>query len=94
MVFQEGAPGLGGRLPIPNHVFRDRRLGYSEAKLQKFSMDAWRSPAGIGQAHFSDEIPDLSGNIWATLAMTTLPGPVETETLSMPSNHSFWLPNE
>jgi hypothetical protein len=94
MVFQECAPGLRGRLPMTDHVFGNRRLGHFEAELQKFSMDAWRSPAGIGHAHFSDKISDLSGNIWAALAMTTLPSPVKAESLSMPRNHGFWFDDQ
>ena len=79
---------------MTDHVFGNRRLGHFEAELQKFSMDAWRSPAGIGHAHFSDKISDLSGNIWTALTMATLPSPVDTEALPMPGNHSFWLHDE
>src|ERR1022692_320859 len=69
MVFQEGAPGLRRWFPMTDHVFGNRCLGQFDAELQKFSMDAWRSPARIGQAHFSDEIAQLGRNEGSALAM-------------------------
>ena len=57
-------------------------------------MDAWGTPTRIRHAHFSDEISDLSGNIWAALVMTILPSPVKAESLSMPRNHGFWFDDQ
>lgn len=52
-------------------------------------MNARRTPARIGQAHFTDQIDDLARNGRSTLRMTTLPFPIETESLSVPSDDSL-----
>jgi hypothetical protein len=79
---------------MTDHVFGNRCLGQFDAELQKFSMDAWRSPARIGQAHFSDEIAQLGRNEGSALAMTTLPSPVVPKTFAMPCNYCLRFDND
>ena len=44
MIFQERPPGLGRRLPMLHHIFRDRGLGNLDSKLEQFGVQPWRSP--------------------------------------------------
>ena len=47
VVFQEGPPGLGRRLPMLHHIFRDRGLGNLDSKLEQFGVQPWCSTQEI-----------------------------------------------
>jgi len=47
VVFQEGPPGLGRRLPMPHHIFRDRRLRHFDSELEQLGMKPRCSPQNI-----------------------------------------------
>ena len=52
------------RRPTPHHVFRHRRLGDLKAKHQQLAMDPRCSPPWVFLAHPSDEIAQLSIDLW------------------------------
>jgi hypothetical protein len=87
MIFQERPPGLGRRLPMLVHIFRDRSLRHFDSELEKFRVQPWCSPQKIGSTHSSNELPDLLGNAGATRpCLATFPPPVESKPLSMPGD--------
>ncbi len=51
-----------------------------------------RAPTWVGPGHLPDELTDLQGNGWSTLSVpTALPGPVEPEAFSVPSDDGLGL---
>src|SRR4029453_2065325 len=84
MVFEKRPPGLRRWLPRSDHVFGDRRLGDVNAQLEQFTVYAWGSPGGIGNAHFPDEFSDLSFSIGSSWA-TALPTPIKTKAATIPT---------
>src|ERR1700730_9082926 len=55
VVPQEGSPSLAGR-PTPfDHVLGDARLRDLKPKLEQFSVNAWRAPKRILDAHPADQ---------------------------------------
>jgi hypothetical protein len=58
VVTQEGAPPLGRRATLLDHVLRDAGLSDLEAELEQFAMDAGRSPQRIFRAHPPDQRQD------------------------------------
>ena len=59
MVVQKGFPGLRPPSPTPRHVLGNRRLRDLDAELEKFAVDARRTPQPICQAHLPDQAADL-----------------------------------
>jgi len=55
VVTQEGAPSLGRRSTLLDHVLRDAGLSDLEAELEQLAMDARRSPQRIFRAHPPDQ---------------------------------------
>jgi hypothetical protein len=47
VIFQEGPPGLGRRLPMPHHIFCDRRLRHFDSELEQLGMKPRCSPQNI-----------------------------------------------
>ena len=81
VILEKGSPRLGGRLAVPDHVLGDSRLRHLNAEFQEFAMNARRSPARIGEAHFPDEIPNFIGCRRSSFNMATLPIPIQSEAL-------------
>ena len=63
VVSQEGSPPLGW-VPPPHHVFRNRRLGDRKAEHQELAVNPGRSPGWIFLAHPSDEITQVTLDLW------------------------------
>jgi hypothetical protein len=91
VVFEEGAPRRGGRLPGPHHVLLYRGLAHGDAELRKFAHNPWGAPAWVRRRHLSDEVPDLLGHrgshrgpaiSWAGEAR-----PVVSEPATLPGDH-------
>ena len=55
MIAEERLPPLGRRTSSLGHVFGDARLSDRDAEFQQLSMDPWRSPQGVGDAHLADQ---------------------------------------
>lgn len=91
---EKGPPGLRRWLPVPDHVFRDRCLRHWNAEFHELPMNARRTPARIGEAHLTDQIPNFRTNGWATFAIPTLPSPIEAKSLAMPGDDGLWPDHE
>ena len=95
VVFQKGAPCLGGRFGMSDHVFSDSCLGDIDSEFEQFAMNSGGSPEGIIFAHGVDEITNILGNPGPSrFAMPAFPGPKQTESFAMPGEHSFGFNND
>src|SRR5262249_15368191 len=79
------------RRPTPHHVFRDRRLRDLKAKHQQLAMDPRRSPLWILAAHSSDEIAQLSIDLWSPCPLPRFPAPERREARAVPSKDGLRL---
>lgn len=59
MISQKDPPGLVGVWRPSRQVPRDCSLTHIETKLQKFTMDPWRTPERVLFVHLSNECPDF-----------------------------------
>src|SRR5262249_62223873 len=75
----------------PHHVFRDRRLGDLKAEHQQLAMDPRCSPLWIFPAHSSDEIAQLSIDLWSSCPLPRFPTPERRKTRTMPAKDSLRL---
>ncbi len=71
----------------------NRRLRDLDAELEKFVVDARRTPQPIGQAHLPDEAADLPWYLWSTAPSARLPVPIQSETRPMPPDNRLRLDN-
>jgi hypothetical protein len=91
MIPKKRHPGLCG-LPVLRNQSRNRPFGNLKPKLQQFSMDARRSPDGIGGNHRSDQLVYLqtqSRASWPSRLGQSPPEPFESP--SLPSDHRLRL---
>src|SRR4029079_442934 len=84
MVVQESLPGLLRPSPAPRDVLGDGRLSDLDPELEQFAVDAWSAPQPVGQAHLSDQAPDLQRNLWPATTRARLPAPEQPEARPMP----------
>src|SRR3982074_3154795 len=61
------------------------------AELEKFAVDAWRSPEWICNAHFLNELACFQWYRRPATMASRLPAPVQPETRAMPANNSVRL---
>src|SRR5262249_47879210 len=90
VIAKERFPALRPR-PALHHVFRHRRLGNLKAKHQQFAMDARRSPFWVFLAHPSDEIAQLSIDLWPPCPLSRFPAPERREARAVPAKDSLRL---
>jgi len=67
---QEGPPSLAGRPPSFDHVLGDARLRDLKPELEQFTVDTWRAPERVFDAHPPDQYAQLrvdrrSPSLWA-----------------------------
>ena len=74
-----------------HHVFRHRRLGDLKAKHQQLAMDPGCSPLWVFLAHPSDEIAQLSIDLWPPCPLARFPTPERRETRTMPAKDGLRL---
>jgi hypothetical protein len=76
---------LRRRFAMSHHVFGHRRLRDWNPELEKFAVDSGRSPQHVISTHGSDQ---FAGGLWnarsSGFSVANLPGPVPTETSTMP----------
>ena len=60
MIIQERTPRLRRRLPMPNHVLVDGRLGHIVAQQLKFGVNLRGAPRRILATHRAYQLADLS----------------------------------
>src|SRR5262245_28464181 len=86
VVAEECLPGLRRR-PTPHHVFRYGRLGDLKAEHQQLAVDPRCSPPWV--AHPSDEIAQLSIDLWPSCPLARFPTPERREARTMPPKDGF-----
>jgi len=91
VILQKGSPALGGRAARTNHVLGDRGFGNLNAQFLEFAMDAGSTPAWICQTDLLYQFPNLARLARSALASLALPGPVQAESFTLPSQHSLRL---
>jgi hypothetical protein len=91
VVSNKRPPGLRRRPPTPHQVFGDRRLGDFEPQHLQFAMDPGRTPERILFAHPSDEIAQLTSDLWPPCPIARFPAPKRFEARAMPSQDGFRL---
>ena len=91
VVSKKRPPGLRRRPATLHHVFGDRRLGDFEPQHQQFAMDPGRTPERILFAHPSDEIAQLTIDLWPPCPIAEFPAPKRFEAGAMPSQDGFRL---
>ena len=84
MVAEERLPPLRRRTSSLGHVFSDARLSDRDAEFQQLSVDPWRSPQWVGDAHLADQSAYFQRNWWPATTRSRLPAPVQTEARTVP----------
>ena len=74
----------------PCHILGHARLRDIDAELEQFAINPRCSPQGIGQAHLSDQLPDLERHLRSSPARPRFPAPVGSKPRRMPPNDSLW----
>src|SRR6267378_5222602 len=64
MISEERLPSLGRRTSSLGHVFCHARLSDRDVELEQLSMDPWRSPQWVGDAHLADQSAYFQRNCW------------------------------
>ena len=77
-------PALRRWLRRSNHVFRDRRLSNFESEHQKLAMDPRCAPQRVFLTHPSDEIAQLTIDLWPPCPPSGFPAPESLEAGAMP----------
>src|SRR5262249_23179240 len=85
-----GIPALRRR-PSPHHVFRHCRLGDLKAEHQQLAMNPRCSPLWVFSAHSSDEIAQLSIDLWSPCPLPRFPTPECREARAVPSKDGLRL---
>ena len=89
VIAQEGAPRLGRRVPVPHHVLGDCCLRDVDAEFAQLTVNAWCTPAWVGDADASNQLPHLGRYRRTTMTRTTLPTPIEPKAFAVPRDHGF-----
>src|SRR6266849_7342433 len=79
MIAEERLPPLGRRTSSLGHIFGHAGLSDRDVELEQLSMDPWRSPQWVDDAHFADQSAYFQRNCWPSTLRSRLPVPVETE---------------
>src|SRR5215831_16073690 len=94
MVTQKRAPALPKWVAASaGHVLGDGRLSDRKAELQQLTVNAWRTPKQIFNAHAPDQRPQIRIDLRATSKRSRLPAPVAAKTGTMPA-HEGVGPND
>src|ERR1019366_4887848 len=87
VIAQEGTPRLGRRVPVPHHVLGDRCLRDFDAEFAQLAVNAWCTPAWVGGADASNQLPHLGRYRRTTMTRATLPTPIEPKAFAVPCDH-------
>ena len=86
VIRQERAPGLGRRLPLADHVFRDRGLTHVDPEFQQFAVDPRGAPPRVRGRDASNERADVGRDRRSADPTPTLPAPERAEGAAVPAN--------
>src|SRR6266481_7361575 len=59
MIMKERLPTLRSRASSPDHILGHARLADIDVELKQLSVDPWRSPQRVGDAHLADKLAHL-----------------------------------
>src|SRR5947208_5633614 len=89
VVTQEGAPSLGWRSTLLDHVLRDARLSDLEAELEQLAMNARRSPQRIVNAHPPDQRAQVRVDLGPASKGAGFPTPVMAKAGPTPTHQGL-----
>src|SRR5450759_1334185 len=90
VVFQEGPPCLGRRIPTVDHVFAHAGLAGVNAESEELPVDARSAPKRVLAAHPPNQLTDfLRHRRAAGLAAANLPSPKQSKSLAVPRYDGF-----
>src|SRR5260370_362850 len=84
LIAHERLPPLGRRISLLGHIFSHARLSDRDVELEQLSMDPWRSPQWVSDAHLADQPAYFPRNCWPATTRSRLPAPVQTEAGTVP----------
>jgi hypothetical protein len=87
MIAEERLPPLGRRTSPLGHIFGYARLSDRDVELEQLSMDPWRSPQWVGDAHLADQSAYFQRYCRPTTTRSRLPAPVQTEARTVPFDY-------
>jgi hypothetical protein len=90
---KESLPSLRRRAPPPRHIFGYAGLVNIDAELEKLTMDSWRSPQWIVEAHLADQPTNFQPHSRSTAAAPRFPAPIQSKSSAVPTDHSVWPDN-
>src|SRR5262249_52306817 len=80
---------------MSDHVFGNRSLRDLDVQLHQLTVDPRCAPGRILAAHRSNQIACFFWNLrTSSLPVTNFPGPIPTESLTMPGDDCFRLQHE
>src|SRR3989304_3538995 len=91
MIMKERLPPLRWRASSPGHILGHARLSDIDAEFEQLSMDPWRTPQGIGNAHLADQPTDLRRHSRPATTASRLPAPIRPKTRAMPADNGVRL---
>jgi hypothetical protein len=91
VVLQKCAPILRRWSPVSDQVLGNRGLRQLEFQFQQLSVNPWSAPARIRQAHPMNQIDDFPQHGGSSFRTATLPLPIQSESLAMPSDDGLGL---
>ncbi len=95
VIFEECSPCLRRRLRMARQVFRYGCLRDFEAELQQLSVNSRRAPKWVLAGHPTDKVADLPRQGRSPrFSSSRLPGPEESEPLSVPTDNGLRLDDD
>src|SRR5262249_54793114 len=94
VIVEKCSPRLRRCFGTADHVFGHRGLRNLDVQLHEFAVNARSSPDRVLSAHCSNQIASFLRN-WRTplFAVTHLPSPIPTKSLTMPADDGFRFDN-
>src|SRR5258706_6141567 len=91
MIAKESLPTLRRWFSPLDHILGHTRLPDFDAELEQLSMDPWRSPQRICNAHLVDKLAYVRWYSWSATTTSRLPAPIRSETRAMPTDDRIRL---
>src|SRR5215472_5862054 len=87
VIIEECPPGLGGRVPAPDHILAHARLADVDAQLEQLAVN-WRSaPEWVLTTHGANQLAHLLRHARPPrLTVSDLPGPEQAKAFAVPAD--------
>ncbi len=89
VIGQEGLPALRRRPSSSRHILGHAGLANVDAEFDQFAVYARCAPQRVGNAHLSDQLPNLGRHSGTAPTSPRLPAPITAETFAMPLHHGI-----